>query len=161
MDGKDECPLFFPFTATTAKNLVGTVSVRTSGLEVVKRPRMTTREIVAPNGNKLTVYGQAEASSSTTPGHAEAMNALAERLAATGEYEYVTLQRAWRTATGREGTSGLRPDVIGVRRNGIVDAWEVRSEGQTVEELLEKLRDGRSTLPIERRGTLTVLEPTP
>jgi hypothetical protein len=139
----------------------GAPAIQTSGLIVVPRPGMTSRTITASNGNRLTVWGQAEPSTSTTRGHAEAMNNLAERLAATGEYEYVTLQRSWRTATGREGTSARVPDVIGVRRNGVVDAWEVRSATDVRDVLIRRLREGMNTLPPARRGTIDVIPPEP
>ena len=122
---------------------------------------MTSRMVKAPSGSTLTVWGQAEHATSTTPGHAEAMNNLVQRLAATGEYELVTLQRSWRTATGRVGTSGSIPDVIGVRRNGVVDAWEVASRTDDPAQLLQRLQQGRQSLPAERRGTIQVLPPEP
>jgi hypothetical protein len=122
---------------------------------------MTSRTVTAANGRTLTVWGQAEHAASTTPGHAEAMNNLVNRLAASGEYEYVTIQRSWRTATGRVGTSRDIPDVIGVRRNGVVDAWEVRSRTDVPRELLDRLNRGRQSLPPERRGGIEVIEPEP
>jgi hypothetical protein len=134
---------------------------KTSGLSVVPRPGMTSRTVTAANGRTLTVWGQAEAASSTTPGHAEAMNNLVNQLAATGEYEYVTLQRSWRTATGRVGESGNIPDVIAVRRNGLVDAWEVQSATDNPATLLQRLQDGMQSLPPARRGTVQVIPPEP
>jgi hypothetical protein len=82
-------------------------------------------------------------------------------MAQTGDYESIFLQRSWRTATGRVGTSGEIPDIIGVRRTGTVDAFEVRSTSQTEAELLTKLRQGMRTLPSERQGVFGVLEPLP
>ncbi len=134
---------------------------QTSGLNVVPRPGMTSRTVTAPNGRTLTVWGQAEAASSTTPGHAEAMNNLATQLAATGEYEYVTIQRSWRTATGRVGNSRSIPDVVGVRRNGVVDAWEVQSATDVEAVLRQRLRNGMNTLPPARRGQINVIPPEP
>lgn len=133
----------------------------TSGLMVVPRSDMTSRVMTAPNGNQLTVWGQAERSASRTPGHAEAMNNLVLRLAQTGEYEYACLQRNWRTATGRVGSSGLIPDVIGVRRSGTVDAWEVQSANDTEANLRQRLRDGMESLPPDRRGQIGVIPPEP
>jgi hypothetical protein len=122
---------------------------------------MTSRTVTAPNGRTLTVWGQAEHAASTTPGHAEAMNNLVNRLAATGEYEYVCIQRSWRTATNRVGPSRSIPDVIGVRRNGVVDAWEVQSATDIPDVLRQRLRDGMNTLPPARRGNIDVLPPEP
>jgi len=126
-----------------------------SGLNVVPRRGMPMR---LENG--VPIYGQAE-SSSTTLGHSQAIIDHANMLAQSGEYEYITLQRAWRTATGRVGSSSLRPDVIGVRKNGIVDAWEVQSDTDIYSDLLQRLREGRSSLPPERQGTIGVIQPTP
>lgn len=69
------------------------------------------------NGRPVTIYGQAERSSSTTSGPAEAMNGLAEKLAKSGDYDYVAIQRSLRTASGRVDTSRSILDVIGARRN--------------------------------------------
>jgi len=98
------------------------------------------------HGRELKVYGQAERSSSTTPGHAEAMRQIiAEALQRTDRrYAHFTLQRSWRTSTGRVATSNSRPDVIGVRADGKVDAWEVKSNSQTITELEKKLEEGMS-----------------
>src|SRR5262249_32672074 len=131
-----------------------------SGLNVLDRPGMQIQTVKDKHGRSVNIYGQCS-SSSRTPGHAEAIEALAKKLAESGEYEYVTMQRSWRTATGREGTSSNVPDVIGVRRDGRVDAWEVRSNSQTRGDLLDRLGEGRNTLPPERQGTIDVIEPKP
>jgi hypothetical protein len=132
-----------------------------SGLQVVPRPGMTSQVLTDVNGRPVTIYGQAEAASSTTLGHAEAMNELANNLAQSGDYEYITLQRSWRTATGREGTSSLIPDVIGVRRDGVVDAWEVLSKTDSEVALRARLQEGMQSLPVARRGTIEVIPPKP
>ncbi|MEI9983504.1 MAG: hypothetical protein WDN69_10030 [Aliidongia sp.] len=113
-------------TATAAPNSVAGLRA-TNELRVVPRRGMTSRVVFDRNGRPVTIYGQAERSSSKTDGHAEAMNDLAEALARSGNYEYITIQRSLRTATGRVGTSRNIPDVIGVRRNGLVDQFEIRS----------------------------------
>jgi hypothetical protein len=82
-------------------------------------------------------------------------------MAQSGEYEYITMQRSWRTATNRVGQSKWQPDVIGVRRDGKVDAFEVRSDSQTRQELIDKLRAGRKSLPSERHGRIDVIEAEP
>lgn len=133
----------------------------TSGLKVVPRPGMPSRTINDRNGHPVIIYGQAERSSSTTPGHSEAMNNLVKRLAETGDYEYFTLQLAWRTATGRVAESSLQPDVIGVRRDGTVDAWEVRSKSDSPRALMDRLEKGLNTLPPERQGEIRVIDPEP
>ena len=62
---------------------------------------------------------------------------------------------------GRISASRDIPDVIGVRRNGVVDAWEVRSATDPVRDLEIRLENGMKTLPVERRGQIKVIEPEP
>src|SRR5262249_2552220 len=87
----------------------------------------TYRGLDDPMGREVKVYGQGDRGGATTPGHAEAMNNQAERMAESGLYVRIYLQRSWRTATGEARASSLIPDVIGIRRDGSVDAFEVPS----------------------------------
>jgi hypothetical protein len=137
-------------------------------LKVVKRSGMPESDAIDSSGNPviidgrpIKVYGQAFRSSSTTPGHGDAMMDLVARLAPTGDYEYFTLQRSWRTATGRVGSSGDIPDVIGVRRDGKVDAWEVQSATDDPVSLRQRLSKGMNSLPLERRGNTDVIPSKP
>lgn len=113
------------------------------------------------HGREVKVYGQAERSSSTTPGHAEAMRQIiAEALQRTDRrYAHFTLQRSWRTSTGRVATSNSRPDVIGVRADGKVDAWEVASQNDKENLLGARLREGLMSLPKANRGETDVVRP--
>jgi hypothetical protein len=81
------------------------------------------------------------------------------QLAETGEYAYATIQRAWRTATGRQASSRNIPDVIGVRKNSIVDAWEVMSKTDEFDILMLRLDEGMQTLPEALRGEINVIDP--
>jgi len=131
---------------------------RQSGLSVIDRPGMAVELIKDAEGNSVPVYGQS-ASSSTTPGHGSTILAVARALAASGEYEYVVMQRSWRTATGRVGTSRSIPDVIGVRRDGTVNAWEVMSAADKEASLFNRLLSGRDTLPASNQGAIQVIPP--
>lgn len=93
-----------------------------------------------------------------TDGHDEQILKRVEKLIATGEYEYITLDLAWRTATGRASQSKLRPDIVGLRRDGKVDAWEIASQTDNVKDLRNRLKAGRESLPPDRRGTIDVIE---
>ena len=138
----------------------GSAPPQRSGLSVVPRPGMASRTVTDSNGHPVTIYGQSS-SSSTTPGHDRAIENQANRMAQSGTYEYVTMQRSWRTATGRVSRSGAIPDVIGVRRDGRVDAVEVASRTDDPAALRSRLVDGMSTLPAGRRGTVSVIDPEP
>jgi Pretoxin HINT domain len=119
------------------------------------------------NGKPVEVFGQAFDSSSTTPGHGEAMVNLVTKLAPTGDYEYFTFQSSLRTATGRifGRIHGEIPDVIGVRRDGKIDIWEVRStsqmSGTARRELDAKVDRMIQSLPLERQGDGLVIDPEP
>ncbi len=105
-----------------------------------------------------TIYGQSS-SSSTTPGHKTTMENIAGREASSGEYDYLTMQRSLRTTTGRAINSRTVPDVTGVRKDGIVDIWEVASQSDDEEELLARGKAALSTLPVQYRGKVTVVDP--
>jgi ferric iron reductase protein FhuF len=59
------------------------------------------------------------------------------------------------------GTSGKIPDVIGVRHDGRVDAFEVQSKSDEKEDLEKRLEEGMETLPEERRGDFAVIPADP
>ena len=129
-----------------------------SGLSVVRRPNMTVKTVKDAQGRSVAIWGQSR-SSSTTPGHDRTMEAKALSMALSGDYEYVTVQRSWRTATGRVSKSRRIPDIIGVRRNGKVDAYEIKSKTDNEDDLEQRIREGMRTLPARRRGAFDVLKP--
>ena len=79
----------------------------------------------------------------------------------SGNYEAIYMQRSWKTATGLANASSEIPDVIGVKRDSRIDAFEVRSNSQTQTELDTKLAEGMKLLPVNRRGLPQTLEPEP
>lgn len=129
-----------------------------SGLSVIERKAMPKRTVKDNRGNDVVIWGQTS-SASTTPGHDKTMEAKARDMARSGEYEYITLQRAWRTATGRVGKSRKIPDIIGVRRDGRVDAFEVESKTDKRNDLRQRLRNGMNSLPAKHRGQFDTIEP--
>ena len=131
-----------------------------SGLAVVRRRNMQSRVVQDKNGREVTIWGQSS-SSSKTAGHDIAIDNQAARMAESGAYEYITLQRNWRTATGRVGKNRNIPDLIGVRRDGRVDAVEVRSDSDTAAALRRRLQIGLNSLPKSRRGRIQVIQPEP
>jgi len=135
------------------------VAPPSSGLTIVNRAGMEFETVTDVKGRPVKIYGQSS-SSSTTPGHDTTMLEYARALAKTGDYEYLTLQRSWRTATGRVGTSRAIPDVIGVQRTGVVDAWEVESLTDNQQALRSRLQTGQSSLPLQRQGTIDIIQPS-
>jgi hypothetical protein len=130
-------------------------------MTAIRRRNMAVGRKLDPFGREVEIYGQAEASSSTTDGHAEAMNKKVNDLVTSGEYRHITLQRSWRTATGRVNESRLIPDTIAVRRDGRVDAWEVQSKTDDLTTLFARLKTAMGMLDEARRGKMDALPPMP
>lgn len=118
---------------------------------VVYRRNMDVTLVKDKYGKLVQIYGQAS-SSSTTDGHEAIMWVKARELAESGEYQFITLQRSWRTATKRTNESRLIPDIIGRRRDGTYDAWEVMSDSDTRPALRQRLNKGLQGLDIRERG---------
>lgn len=129
-----------------------------SGLTVVRRKAMPLTTLQDTRGRRVELWGQS-GSASKTPGHDKTIDKRAWAMARSGEYEYVTMQRAWRTATGRVSQSRKIPDIIGVRRDGKVDAFEVMSKSDDRKTLEQRLKEGMDTLPAARRGKYDVIRP--
>jgi hypothetical protein len=53
------------------------------------------------------------------------------------------------------------PDVIGVRRDGVVDMFEVQSDSDVGDLLATRLENAMQTLPESLRGLMQVVPPTP
>ncbi len=136
-----------------------------SGFDIVYRTGFGAQVYYSSKG-PVFVYGEAQETGSDdeTTGlnpHAETVRRIAEEQAKTGKYQYLTMDLAWRTATGRENPSGFRPDIIGIRCDGKVDAWEVLSEGDTARELRSRLSSEMQRLPDDKQGEIRVLDRDP
>jgi len=108
-------------------------------------------------GKDTWLIGTAQEVPGTT--HAATVMRKAMELAQNGNYSHVTMARNWRTATGRAGgdaTSNLVPDIIAVRWDGKVVPFEVMSPGDTVNELMGRMRTGMDSLPETFRTDLDV-----
>jgi RHS repeat-associated protein len=108
--------------------------------------------------NNTRILGKAQ--NTMTPGHAKVIARQVKNMAESGEYEYITLNRSWKVTTGLENASGRRPDIIGVRRNGLVDAFEIKSKSDTKASLTKRLQEGMNTLPTRNQGSVHVLHIT-
>ncbi len=147
-----------PSRSSSGRSYGQRASGQRSGLIVVERKAMPMRILKDKQGNPVKLWGK-EKSTSKTPGHDMTIAAEAVEMARSGKYEYITMQRSWRTATGRVGTSSKIPDIIGVRYDGKVDAVEVQSRTDSEGDLRKRLRLGMATLPPERRGEYNVIQP--
>jgi hypothetical protein len=118
------------------------------------RPLVSDMPELIWNGTRI--LGKAQATK--TPGHVLQIAKQVQRMAQSGEYEYITLNRSWKVSTGLKGAAGdLRPDIIGVRWDGVVDAFEVMSMSDDEADLLLRLNDGLRTLPNANCGRVRVI----
>ena len=102
------------------------------------------------------IYGTAQVSN--TASHDIQVLRQVKKMAKSGEYEYITMNRSWKVSTGLDNAAGdLRPDIIGVRRDGRIDAFEIMSRSDSEKSLVKRLRDGLKTLPKERMGAPWVI----
>ena len=77
-------------------------------------------------------------------------------MAASGKYSHIVIgDRSLRTATGLKDASRRRPDIIGIRNDRKVDAFEVPSISDSEELLQIRLKEASLTLPEELRGVFT------
>lgn len=128
-------------------------------ISLIKRFGMKETVVTDRGGREVSIWGQPK-SRSTTEGHPETIARTAESRAKSGRYDYVLMQRSLRTAVGRSMERGEIPDLVGVRRDGRVDIFEVRSNSQSRYELRIKVQQMLKTLPPNMRGKGYVLEPT-
>ena len=122
-----------------------------SGITPINGSGMPAPKIdTAPNGRKVTIFGQSLHARANSPGHSKTIDAIKDKLVATGDYQYIFMQRTWVTATGRISDSQLIPDVLGVRYSGKIDVWEVLSPSDVKQNKAGEISasaSGRAKLP--------------
>ncbi|WP_165603644.1 polymorphic toxin-type HINT domain-containing protein [Planctopirus hydrillae] len=117
---------------------------------------------VFANGRNVPIYGLPQNTGDMRcPGgmnmHAQTSINIAKAAAASGEYEYITLNRSWSKSSGNASSDSRRPDVVGVRCDGKVDAWEAISKTDNPNTLRDRVRSGMESLPLSRRGQIFVV----
>jgi hypothetical protein len=94
-----------------------------------------------------------------TPGHAEQMNAIAEKYAKQTTVKFVYLDRQYRTITvmaGNKLTNQRRPDVVVEHMSGRLDVIEVRSKTDDPRDLTQRNLEVMQGLPKSMQGSVTV-----
>jgi RHS repeat-associated protein len=102
------------------------------------------------NGTKIHGRGQVDG----TPGHDQFSEAIANKLAMSGKFKDVYLNRSYNFAKG-PGVSARRPDVMAVDLNGKVHAIELASKsdmGRKLPTLTTRNTDAMSGLPAQSEG---------
>ena len=103
------------------------------------------------------IYGRAQ--STKTTGHDTGSLNIASEAMKSGNYKEVYLNRAYRTATGELTIPRRLPDVIGIRHDGTVDVWEVRSRTDNTKDLFKRNDIAMSQLPKGIQGTIRIMNP--
>jgi RHS repeat-associated protein len=108
------------------------------------------------NGTKIFGKGQKDG----PPGHDQFSEVIANKLAMSGKFKEVYLNRSYSFANGK-GISGRRPDIMAVDMNGKVHAIELASKtdmGRKLPSLRTRNQDAMKNLPSTDRGSVIVLE---
>jgi len=108
------------------------------------------------NGTKIFGKGQKDG----TPGHDQFSEVIANKLAMSGKFKEVYLNRSYSFANGK-GISGRRPDVMAIDLNGNVHAIELASKtdmGKKLPTLTSRNDTAMSNLPMNKQGEVIVLE---
>ena len=119
----------------------------------------TTPSASQGGGGLEKIRGKPQASSNT-PTHASTSQRIATEAAAQPDVESVHLNRNLRNITNDPNMPNIRPDVAVVKNTGELDMTEVRSAGQTTQELRIKLENARAAMP-GVQGRNIVIKPDP
>ena len=141
------------------------VKIRETNVQLQVRAGSDAVRLRQSPGFPTMVIGTAQ---ETGPGHAAAVDELANALADTGQFQYVTMNRQWdTTVTGLRGIPNAtrRPDLIAVGRDGRIHAFEIASPGDLggngpgLEGLVDRLDDVARQIPSEYRGEVFSSDP--
>jgi hypothetical protein len=122
------------------------------------------RFVTLVNKKIVPIYGTPQIDA--TPGHASTVLNKALELAKSGQYDYVTMDLAWRTALYDVALriplteARTRPDVIGVTTKGTVVAREVQSltDQKRNIDLAGRLDEVFNKLQPDRKGEIGVIK---
>lgn len=85
------------------------------------------------------------------------MYRIAEQLAKTGRYDYITVHQSWVTATGRVSKCQYVPDIIGVRLDGKIDAFHFLHACDDYDKVVGRLQRGMESLTETNWGDINIL----
>jgi RHS repeat-associated protein len=108
--------------------------------------------------NNTRIHGRGQVDG--TPGHDQFSEAIANKLAMSGKFSDVYLNRSYSFANGR-GVSVRRPDVMAVDVNGKVHAIELAFKtdmGRKPPTVTSRNETAMSNLPLNKQGEILVLE---
>ncbi|NIF22084.1 RHS repeat-associated core domain-containing protein, partial [Candidatus Pantoea multigeneris] len=95
-----------------------------------------------------------------TPGHNQFSEVIANKLAMSGKFKDIYLNRSYSFANGK-GISGRRPDIMAVDVNGRVHSIELASKtdmGRKLPTLTSRNETAMGNLPVSKQGEILVFE---
>ncbi|MHA0917721.1 RHS repeat domain-containing protein, partial [Kosakonia cowanii] len=108
--------------------------------------------------NNTTIYGTGQVDK--TPGHNQFSEVIANKLAMSGKFKEIYLNRSYSFANGK-GISARRPDVMAIDINGKVHSIELASKtdmGRKLPTLISRNETAMSNLPVNKQGEIILLE---
>ena len=109
--------------------------------------------------NGTRIYGKGQ---KTGPGHAQLSEILANKLAVTGKFKEVHLNRSYEAVTGTRTSPRRTPDLIAVDHNGRIHSIEIASRSdmspQKYPNLVSRNQISQQQLPTANRGRIVVVD---
>ena len=133
-------------------NPYGYVGIPTAFVDPLGLASCPVRDV---NGTKIYGKGQKDG----TPGHDQFSEVLANKMAMSGKFKEIYLNRSYNKALGEGGTR--RPDILAIDRNGRVHSIELASKtdmGSNLPILTTRNRTAMNSLPSNQRGNIVVLD---
>jgi len=108
--------------------------------------------------NNTRIYGTGQVDK--TPGHNQFSDVIANKLAMSGKFKEIYLNRSYSFANGK-GISARRPDVMAIDINGKVHSIELASKtdmGRKLPTLISRNETAMSNLLVNKKGEIILLE---
>ncbi|TDY64209.1 RHS repeat-associated core domain-containing protein [Algibacter lectus] len=110
--------------------------------------------------NDTKIFGKGQ---KTGPGHALLSELLANKMAMSGKFKEIHLNRSYKSITGVATSPNRLPDVSGVDLNGKVHAIEIASDldmrsASNYNKLTSRNQVAQSQLPKNMQGSITILD---
>ena len=110
------------------------------------------------NGTKIHGKGQ-----KTGPGHAQLSELLANKMAMSGKFKEIHLNRSYKSATGIKTKPRRSPDIIAIDNNGKAHSIEIASDldmksTSNYNKLTTRNQAAQSQLPSDIQGSITVID---
>lgn len=109
--------------------------------------------------NGTTIFDKGQ---TTGLGHAQLSEVLANKMAMSGKFKEVHLNRSYEAITGNKTTPKRSPDITGIGNDGRVHSIEIASEsdmrGSNLQKLTDRNKIAQAQLPSNKQGEIIIIE---